>query len=121
MRKNKGITLISLVITIIVLLIISSISIAMLSGNNSIINQASEAKIMSDYSQISEALELYKIKQANKSKYGTITMDEDLIGIIYKKVFINDTKRELGVIVNFDEINCNPNYGQGGKGSNGRH
>ncbi|MEI3356289.1 MAG: hypothetical protein V8R81_04385 [Clostridia bacterium] len=43
MREN-GITLIALVITIIVLLILASVSIAMLTGNNGILTQAKHAK-----------------------------------------------------------------------------
>ena len=43
-NQNKGITLIALVITIIVLLILAGISIAMLSGNNSILKQAGRAR-----------------------------------------------------------------------------
>lgn len=43
MRNNKGITLIALVITIIVLLILAGVSIAMLSGDNSILTQAQNA------------------------------------------------------------------------------
>ena len=43
MREN-GITLIALVITIIVLLILASVSIAMLTGNNGILTQAKNAK-----------------------------------------------------------------------------
>ena len=42
--NQKGITLIALVITIIVLLILAGISISMLSGDNGILRQASEAK-----------------------------------------------------------------------------
>lgn len=42
MRSNKGITLISLVVTIIVLLILAGVSIAMLSGDNSILTRAQE-------------------------------------------------------------------------------
>ncbi len=42
--RNKGITLIALVVTIIVLLILAGISIAMLTGQNGILNRASEAK-----------------------------------------------------------------------------
>ena len=38
-RKNKGITLIALVVTIIVLLILASVSISMLTGNNGIISR----------------------------------------------------------------------------------
>ena len=44
LRRNKGITLIALVVTIIVLLILAGISIAMLTGQNGILNRASEAK-----------------------------------------------------------------------------
>ena len=41
--KNKGITLIALVITIIVLLILAGVTIAMLSGDNSAPQKATEA------------------------------------------------------------------------------
>ena len=43
LKNNKGITLIALVITIIVLLILAGVSIAMLTGENGILNQASRA------------------------------------------------------------------------------
>ena len=43
-RKNRGITLIALVITIIVLLILAGVSIAMLTGNNGILTQVKLAK-----------------------------------------------------------------------------
>ena len=44
MKKIKGITLIALVITIVVLLILAGVSIAMLTGKNGILNKASTAK-----------------------------------------------------------------------------
>ena len=43
-RKERGITLIALVITIIVLLILAGVSIAMLTGENGILTQAQNAK-----------------------------------------------------------------------------
>ena len=43
-KLNKGITLIALVITIIVLLILAGVSIAMLTGENGILTQANNAK-----------------------------------------------------------------------------
>ena len=43
LKNNKGITLIALVITIIVLLILAGVSIAMLTGENGILNQADRA------------------------------------------------------------------------------
>ena len=42
-QKNKGITLIALVITVIVLLMLSGVTIATLTGENGILTRASEA------------------------------------------------------------------------------
>ena len=42
---EKGITLIALVITIIILLILAGITLAMLTGENGILNKASKSKI----------------------------------------------------------------------------
>lgn len=49
-NKNKGITLIALIVTIIILLIISGIGIAMITGDNGILNKVSTAKKESDQS-----------------------------------------------------------------------
>ena len=43
-RKNEGITLIALVITIIVLLILAGVTIATLMGDNGILTKANEGK-----------------------------------------------------------------------------
>ena len=51
LRRNKGITLIALVVTIIVLLILAGISIAMLTGQNGILNKATEAKEKTEAAQ----------------------------------------------------------------------
>lgn len=45
MKNNKGITLIALVVTIIVLLILAGVSIAMLTGENGILNRAKESSV----------------------------------------------------------------------------
>ena len=45
LKQTKGITLIALVITIIVLLILAGVSIAILTGQNGILTQANNAKI----------------------------------------------------------------------------
>ena len=54
MKKNKGITLIALVITIIVLLILAGVAIAMLSGENGILKKAAEAKTKTEEGQKEE-------------------------------------------------------------------
>ena len=55
LRKNKGITLIALVITIIVLLILAGVSIAMLTGQNGILSQAQKAKTETENAAKNEA------------------------------------------------------------------
>ncbi len=58
MRNQKGITLIALVITIIVLLILAGVSIAMLTGNNGILTQANRAGDATREADIKEAISL---------------------------------------------------------------
>ena len=54
LKSNKGITLIALVITIIVLLILAGVSIAMLTGQNGILTQAQNAKNRTEEAQAEE-------------------------------------------------------------------
>ena len=58
MKGNKGITLIALVITIIVLLILAGVSIAMLSGDNSILKQAQNARNNSAAGTLDETVKI---------------------------------------------------------------
>lgn len=58
LNKNKGITLIALVITIIVLLILAGISIATLTGENGLLSKATTAKEETKKAEIREEIEL---------------------------------------------------------------
>ena len=58
MKENKGITLIALVITIIVLLILAGVAIAMLRGDNGILSRASEAKYDNVIGSVDEQVRL---------------------------------------------------------------
>ena len=58
MKRQKGITLIALVITIIVLLILAGVSISMISGDDGIATQAGNARTNTKAAQIEEAIEL---------------------------------------------------------------
>ena len=53
-KSKRGITLIALVITIIVMLILAAISISMLTGDNSILKRATDSKKNTEESQIIE-------------------------------------------------------------------
>ena len=57
-KFNKGITLIALVITIIVLLILAGVSIAMLTGENGLLTQAEDAKKETESSGIEEEVKI---------------------------------------------------------------
>ena len=62
-NQEKGITLIALVITIIVLLILAGISIAMLTGENGILSQAQRAKTETENAAANEAARLDEYNQ----------------------------------------------------------
>ena len=57
-KQKKGITLIALVITIIVLLILAGISISMLSGDNGILTRTTDAKTNTENTQTKEKIQL---------------------------------------------------------------
>ena len=58
MRNQKGITLIALVITIIVLLILAGVSIAMLTGENGILTQANNSRYSTAKAEAVERINL---------------------------------------------------------------
>ncbi len=74
--KEKGITLIALVITIIVLLILAGVSIAMLTGENGILTKATESKEETQKAQDEELKRLTALSAATNLKNTTFT-DKD--------------------------------------------
>ncbi len=91
-NKNKGITLIALVVTIIVLLILAGISINMLIGKNGIIGRAGQAdeitKDVTEEEQVKLAvtdalingtgtLSTENVKNALKNKFGADKVTND--------------------------------------------
>ena len=72
LKRNKGITLIALVVTIIVLLILAGISISMLTGENGILNRASEAKQNTGTAQTEELVKL-SVTDALTQGLGSLT------------------------------------------------
>lgn len=57
-KQNKGITLIALVITIIILLILAGVSIATITGDNGVLNKAAQAKEDNEFAAVKEAIKL---------------------------------------------------------------
>ena len=74
LNRNKGITLIALVITIIVLLILAGVTIATLTGNNGIITRANQAK---EETTKAGAKEKVQMEVAGSfDEYGKFNMDK---------------------------------------------
>lgn len=75
MKKNRGITLIALVITIVILLILSSVAIATITGNNGLFSRAKQAKENSKYSSIEEQVKL----AVNASYDNTASLNKEML------------------------------------------
>ena len=90
MEKNKGITLIALVVTVVVLLILASVTVGTLMGKNSTIKKAQEAKREQEISQEREIVELSAVQAADKDKFGNVeeeNLRQALIDNIGEKKF----------------------------------
>lgn len=76
MRKQRGITLIALVVTIVVLLILAAFSIAMLRGDNGIISNAKKSKEETVIGQEKETVEISYVSAAVNKMTEPVTADE---------------------------------------------
>ena len=86
MQEEKGITLVSLVVTIIILIILAGISINVLVGQNGIITRAQQAKENMQIAQQKEEEQLNELyKQLEEGNQG-ISPDEGSIGDLTNKL-----------------------------------
>lgn len=86
MKNNRGITLIALVITIVVLLILAGISLVAIVGENGIINRAKFAIFAQEMQEIQENVELKK---------QNIVMNEHIYGTENVKIFESNMGERL--------------------------
>ena len=84
-KKDRGITLIALVVTIIVLLILAGISIQMLVGEGGILTNAREAKDRTGEAQAREELDMYLMEYSGNKNLGDTT---DLKAFLESKGYI---------------------------------
>ena len=75
-KESKGITILALVITIIVLLILAGITISAITGNNGIIGNAGKAKEDTEIANEKEIVEKATIQAMGNNKYGHIEESE---------------------------------------------
>ena len=89
-KTSRGITLIALVITIIVLLILAAVSIATLTGQNGILTRASDAKEQTEIGEVKERVQT-DILGEQAGNNGELTKDK-FIEILNK--YFNDVPTE---------------------------
>ncbi len=111
LKYKKGITLIALVVTIIVLLILAGVSISMLTGSNGILTQAQTAKEKTEIASEEEAVQLTMI---NKE----MTDDEkyDIGRKLYSRTVTNGNRWSI-IITKDPRISYGDNWRYIGKGT----
>ena len=74
-EREKGITLLALVITVIVLLILAGITIGTITGDNGIIRNAQNAKEDTEIANEKEVVEKATVQTMGNNKYGNVEKD----------------------------------------------
>lgn len=91
-NKSKGITLIALAITVIILLLLAGISIITLTGDNGLITSSIKAKFKSEVKEIQENLQTKIVEDKNENKYqfGTLSQKLGIVDEYNDKLYIED-------------------------------
>ena len=115
LNKEKGITLIALVITIIVLLILAGVAITTLTGENNLLERARIAKEKTEQATKEEQDNFKNIENIlnNRSEMTGITNDADLIEFLSKtnyKLTLKDAFTSKSAITNILKSNENIDY-----------
>ena len=100
-RKEKGITLIALIITIVILLILAGIAISALSGENGLFSRAKQAKEKTIESQLKEeiTMAIQEIQTEELPKGNNVTLETLAEGQLESKL------KDITVELENDEIN----------------
>lgn len=101
-ERNKGITLIALVITIIVLLILAGVTIATLTGDNGILTQANKAKAQTEKSAEEEKLKVAIMGSYDKN--GELNLQDLKRNLKEQELTCSGNSFPLTVIVNGKEV-----------------
>ena len=76
LKERKGITLIALVITVIVLLILAGVTIATLTGENGILTQAQNAKTVTENKNAEEKVKLAVMATISQTQDASLDLDK---------------------------------------------
>ena len=96
-KGSKGITLVALVITVIVLLILAGITISAISGENGIIQKAVEARTQTDIANVKEQARL-DITELQMDKLGEEITEEELETILLKYGSFEESEKEKDIL-----------------------
>ena len=88
-KSTKGITLIALVITILILIILAGVSVSVLFNQDGIITKAKQAQKSTEISKITEQLELEKENYLLENEEKTLTLEGYIDYIINKGIVDN--------------------------------
>ena len=109
MKKQKGITLVALVITIILLLILSGITIQSIT-NKGIISNTKRAELENKRGQIAETLQVRLITEQSNNPFGN---SEEIISATRESVIKNiDEIKQFGKDVTVEEISKEEDFKQ---------
>ncbi len=111
--KEKGITLVALVITIIVLLILAGITLATL-NRAGLIGKTNEAKIQAGLRAVYNGVEAYKLT-LEPSENSVVTVKDLENENLVTKVTVADTNRTIGIINNLETLGIKSELGAGGE------
>lgn len=117
LQHNKGITLIALIVTIVVLLILAGVSIAVITGDNGVIKSANQAKTEQRGGTVEDRVAVWKAGKAT-SEYThreTKTEDEMLNDLINDKLVYEDEidRENKKITIGSKEIDYSTGNGNG--------
>lgn len=98
MKKNKGITLVALVVTIIVLLILAAVSINLVLGENGIVTRAKQAKKDTQWESLNEKVELWRSENSITEQLGEDnynSLDSFLVELKNQNLITEEQKTEI--------------------------
>ena len=96
MKNQKGITLIALVITIIVLLILAGVSIAMLTGQNGILTRAQGTGEATIVGEVEETIKL-AVSEITSNKLDPATNTQDTIDVATVAALMESNNKNIKV------------------------
>ena len=105
--NNKGVTLIALVVTIIVLLILAGVGIATLTGEDGIITNAQKAQVATVEAEVVDRMNLAysslkteaTIKMSTEAGYKPVEHIEELAQVVAKELGVKSQKEEVAEVV----------------------